>query len=291
MTYQHSDKAGNPGDVVKHAFLAELLARYAGAWKAARPSTWEVQPFVYLETHSGPAAHLLTPGGEWEEGLGALEPCDEPGRWEALVLQDGMVPSAQAEGYQPYPGSSLLALTALQEAGISPFLTLSELDPKVATELEASYRSPGLQAGDPASYDPYKIVVLPGDGYDTLRAALDETPRPSFVFIDPPAFDAIQVQQALTRAHEAKVRALAWLPLVGEPGETPPEGIGLETWCADMGFQSFRSTWPRPGREDRCTRGCLLVGAGFEAEDWAAAATAVTKLGTPQTWAFADTLD
>ncbi len=286
MSYKHSDKAGNPGDVVKHAFLAELLARAAKNWIDARPEGWETQAFVYLETHSGPAAHLLSPGGEWEDGLGALEATDSPGRWESLVLTDGLVPSAEAEGYQPYPGSSLLALSVLREQGIAPFLTLSELDAKVANELEATLRSPGVFGDDADAYDPYRVLVLASDGYANLSAALAEVPPPAFVFIDPPAFDAIQVQRALTACEDAQVPVLAWLPVVAEPGEVPPEVRGLEAWCKDSGMTSFRSAWPRGERTDRCTRGCLLVGAGFEGADWEGARRAVGDLKTPGDWSF-----
>jgi 23S rRNA A2030 N6-methylase RlmJ len=291
MSYLHSDKAGNPGDVVKHAFLAELLARIAVASDAAATKT----PFIYLETHSGPAAHLLTPGGEWEEGLGALDASEQPGVWERMVLangpNDGLLPAAEAEGYQPYPGSSLLALTLLRERGIDPYLTLSELNDEVATELEASFRAPDLVSGEDGldpdmSSDMYKIVVRVGDGYATLQASLAETPLPAFVLIDPPAFDAIRVQRALTACAEAKVPVLAWLPLIADRAELPPEAIGLEAWCAQTDHRSFRATWPRRGREDRCTRGCLLVGAGFSDQDWEAAREAVTSLNTPLSWSF-----
>lgn len=280
MTYQHCDKAGNPGDVVKHAFLAELVSRRALAWAA------DDADFIYLETHSGPAAHLLTPGGEWEEGLGALDASEAPGLWEGMVLRDGLVPAAEAEGYQPYPGSSLLTLTVLRARGLDPYLTLSELDPGIAAELEASYRTPELLGGDASSVDLYKIVVLAGDGYANLSAALRELPRPAFVFIDPPAFEAIQVQRAMENCDATGVPVLAWLPIIADPDELPPEVSGLVSWCAETGRQTFRCTWPRKDRQDRCTRGCLLAGSGFSDEDWIAAKQAVTSLKAPPTWTF-----
>lgn len=266
MTYHHSAKAGNPGDVVKHALVAEVLARLA------RPE----QLFVYAETHAGSALHLLAPGGEWEEGLGLLDPCPEPGAWERLVLGRSLLPAAEREGWRPYPGSALLAWSVLKERGARPHLILGELNPAVCADLEAGFQELGVDAAS----------IVAGDGYRTLRTLLEENPPPSLVLLDPPAFEAVAIQDALERCRGADVTAIAWLPLVAEPDEVPPEVLGLERWAAATDRPTLRATWPRPTRADRCTRGCLLVANGVPADAWKAGVNVARKLNVPRTWRF-----
>jgi 23S rRNA (adenine2030-N6)-methyltransferase len=268
MEYHHSTKAGNPGDVVKHSLLAELLARMA--FKPGRP-------VVYFEAHAGPATHLLEPGGEWLEGLGALTLGDSTATYARLMssvaagLVSGGVP------LRPYPGSSLLAWTVLRERGLPAHVILCELNPAVCLELENSWAGLDAQAAD----------VRAADGYRELTQALrDPIEPPSFVLLDPPAFEAVAVQHSLQQCVRARVPVLAWLPVVAFPDESPPEVDGLVAWCGDQGYPVLRATWPRPGRDDRCTRGCLCLGAGLESGLWAEAVAAVRTLGSPPGWAF-----
>lgn len=53
MKYSHSRKAGNAGDVWKHAVLITI----AGAMPVG-------DDVLYVESHSGAPVHSLTPGGE-----------------------------------------------------------------------------------------------------------------------------------------------------------------------------------------------------------------------------------
>jgi len=264
MDYHHSQKAANPGDVVKHALVAEVLSRLAV------PDA----PFVYAETHAGSALHLLAPGGEWEEGLGVVDPCPEPGTWERLVLGGRLLPGVEREGWRPYPGSALLAWSVLRERGARPHLVLSELNASVCADLQAGFQELGVDAA----------AILPGDGYRTLRTLLDENPPPGLVLLDPPAFEAVAVEDALERCRVAGVPAVAWLPVVAEPHVVPPEVAGLERWAADTGRPSLSASWPRPGRTDRCTRGCVLVGSDVPALAWKAGVNVVRRLNVPSTW-------
>lgn len=266
MDYHHDTKAGNPGDVVKHALLAEVLARMA------RPA----ERFVYAETHAGSALHLLAPGGEWEDGLGLIDPSPEPGAWERLALRTDLLPAAEREGWRPYPGSALIAWSVLKERDAHPHLLLCELNPSVCADLEAGFQELGV---DSAS-------VLAGDGYRTLRGLLDEIPRPNLVLLDPPAFEAVAVQDLLERCRAAQVPAIAWMPLVGEPDELPREVLGLERWASDTRRATLRATWPRPARPDRCTRGCVLVASDVPEAAWLAGVNAARKLNAPRTWRF-----
>ena len=268
--YHHSQKAGNPGDVIKHALVAEVLARLAV------PDA----PFVYAETHSGSALHLLAPGGEWEEGLGQVDPSPEPGAWERLVLGGRLLPAVEREGWRPYPGSALIAWSVLRERGARPHLVLCELNGEVCADLQAGFQELGVDAA----------AVLPGDGYRTLRGLLEETPRPSFVLLDPPAFEAVAVEDALERCRAAGVPAVAWLPLVAEADEVPPEVSGLERWAAGTDRPTLTARWPRPGRADRCTRGCVLVGGDVPALAWKVGVNTARRLNVPRAWTISATL-
>lgn len=268
MTYQHATKAGNPGDVIKHALWAELLS-------SVTPPT--ARPLRYMETHAGPAASVLLPGGEWEEGVGALEP--GPGEaetaYERLVVRDGWQREPQREDFRLYPGSALLALTTLRERALPVSLTLCEIQPEVAALLED-----GFQGMDT---DEVRIVV--DDGYRTLRELLErEDERPDLALIDPPAFDAIPVQDLLQRCQLRGVIALAWLPIVAAPDQVPPQVDGLLAWARQSDVRLLAWRWPRPDRRDACTRGAVLLAVGLDEARWDTACDALPALHLPPTW-------
>lgn len=69
MQYDHSRKAGNRGDVWKHAVLVAL----------ADLIPVSTDTFYYVDCHAGAPDYELRPGGEWERGVAnALRnaPCD-----------------------------------------------------------------------------------------------------------------------------------------------------------------------------------------------------------------------
>ena len=59
MTYDHSRKAGNLGDVWKHNVLVALVDAMPG----------NIESFRYVEGHAGAPIHNLTDGGEWVRGV------------------------------------------------------------------------------------------------------------------------------------------------------------------------------------------------------------------------------
>src|SRR6056297_1992731 len=61
MAYDHSRKAGNLGDIWKHAVLVSIAERIKAQ-----------NDFRYVESHSGAPIHNLTDGGEWRRGIGAI---------------------------------------------------------------------------------------------------------------------------------------------------------------------------------------------------------------------------
>ena len=61
MDYSHSRKAGNQGDVWKHAVVTAV----AEAIEVG-------EEVLYVEPHSGVPVHPLVAGGEWLQGAGRL---------------------------------------------------------------------------------------------------------------------------------------------------------------------------------------------------------------------------
>ena len=62
MVYEHSRKAGNCGDVWKHAVLVALT-------DAIKTNS---DPFRYVESHAGAPLHELKDNGEWRHGVGQI---------------------------------------------------------------------------------------------------------------------------------------------------------------------------------------------------------------------------
>jgi hypothetical protein len=62
MDYNHSRKAGNRGDVWKHAILMMI----------ADTIPIRNDEFHWLEAQAGAPIHRLQAGGEWQRGIGAI---------------------------------------------------------------------------------------------------------------------------------------------------------------------------------------------------------------------------
>ena len=58
LPYDHGGKAGNLGDVWKHAVLVSIAARVEAS-----------RPFTYVESHSGAPTYRLAENGEWRRGI------------------------------------------------------------------------------------------------------------------------------------------------------------------------------------------------------------------------------
>jgi len=260
--YRHSRKAGNPGDVVKHGLLVGLLGRVSSQGPG---------PLRYFECHAGAALHRLAPAGEWREGLGRLRAAGARGPYLDAVAELG--------GSDAYPGSSLLVQRLLGRRGTSVQASLCELDPAVLQELREQHRSLGL--GEPC--------LIGGDGVATAWAAL-ESPvslRPQLLLFDPPDAPLALAAETLRRAAAAGCQAFAWLPLLAGPGAVPPAEAELFEIAGALGLCGLRARWPRPGRQDLCTRGCVCLGWGWRSEDWSAAVAELLAAPLPADWELA----
>lgn len=117
MTYDHGKKAGNLGDVWKHAVLVSIASRIAAS-----------APFRYVESHSGGPYHPLDKAGEWRRGIKVvLEKGDDR---DHPSLQ--MARTSISEGR--YEASWLFFARAVESRAPSISAVLCDTSPAVASE-------------------------------------------------------------------------------------------------------------------------------------------------------------
>ncbi len=65
MAYDHANKVGNQGDLIKHAVLYTVVKNMLDTWP-------EGECFRYADTHTGHPCYVLPSGGAWMQGIGAF---------------------------------------------------------------------------------------------------------------------------------------------------------------------------------------------------------------------------
>src|SRR5262245_51753112 len=150
---------GKLADVWKHAALAEVLEREP--------------PGRYAETHAGSGAYAVVHDREREFGI--LRFLEVAPRFGALARSPfRAVAASYIESDRGlYPGSALLAMTMLGDAGS---YLLCDLDRESITDLRRWSRELGLRSCE----------VAETDGMTAVAAWLDDKDRgPGLVHIDP----------------------------------------------------------------------------------------------------------
>ncbi|MBN2686591.1 MAG: 23S rRNA (adenine(2030)-N(6))-methyltransferase RlmJ [Deltaproteobacteria bacterium] len=160
MPYDHGEKAGNKGDVWKHVILLSVMAKILPRRPAGE--------FRYFETHCGKMSYLLSPGGEWREGIGkGSNPRNDAADHPYFQLQD-----CPAEIGSMYRGSWSLVAAYLRRKGYPFRFTLCDTSDDVGQSVLA-------YAPRPAE----AIEFLCTDGFTALKRSLH---RQGLIFIDPP---------------------------------------------------------------------------------------------------------
>lgn len=209
MQYRHSFHAGNFADVHKHITLLALISALQKKAKG----------FLFLDTHAGEGVYDLAGAdarrsAESEAGItrllaaarqlsGPLSPAIQAYLQALAALRERL-----GGGVNVYPGSPLLAASALREADQCVCVeTLSQQ----ARALQRVFEQPDLQLRAATR-------VVAGDGYQQLKALLPPVQRRGLVLIDPPYENPDEEKQiagafteALTR-FETGVYAL-WYPI------------------------------------------------------------------------------
>lgn len=186
MNYRHIYHAGNIGDVLKHAVLANIL-RYLQKKEGA---------YRVLDTHAGIGLYDLTSEkaqktGEWQQGVGkVLEHIEEAPEEVKQILSPWLETVENLNpggGVQFYPGSPEISCMLARK---QDRLTLTELHPEDFEELKNNY------GGDK------KVKVIALDAWLALGSFLPPKERRGLVLIDP----AYEVEDEFKRLAEGVVR-------------------------------------------------------------------------------------
>jgi len=184
ITYRHHFKAGNVGDVWKHAALVALL-------QSLPPG-----PRRVLDTHAGAGRYRLDSTGEWTAGIGRLDATPFEGQPLAVQHYRELAGHRQPNRGGWYPGSPRFIRTFLREGDE---LVLVELLAEPRETLASHF------ANDPL------VTVRDGDGFAALAAD-----RFDLAFIDPPYVERDEwdrVGQAVVAATQRGTRSVVWYPI------------------------------------------------------------------------------
>jgi 23S rRNA (adenine2030-N6)-methyltransferase len=196
VKYRHQYHAGNFADVHKHVLLLQVLAALARKEKG----------FLYVDTHAGRGEYSLHAGdaahpAEWQAGAARL--LDGAPRHAALRHYRELLRTRQHGASLQYPGSPLIALSALRPADRAVFFETQRDEAGHLRKLVAPHE---------------RTRVEVADGFAGLRALLPPPERRGCVLIDPP----FEEREDLTRLRAATQDALQrfesavlilWLPL------------------------------------------------------------------------------
>ncbi len=208
--YEHNKKAGNQGDVVKHAALV-----------AAVDSLLELKPrrFVYGDCFAGSAHHPLLPGSGWTKGIGKLPPVIPESVNEHVALWRSMWPCGESLVGATYPGSSAMVCQLAAARQIKFYAHLWDISPTALASLRAAFA-----AQDAA------VHGCPVTAQDVHSCT------PAFVLVDPPgprtrknqhypsALDVVEMAAAAEHA-------MIWMPIIasGTGSPVPEIPATLET--------------------------------------------------------------
>lgn len=236
MAYDHARKAGNRGDVWKHAVLVALTDAI----------TADSGSFRYVESHAGGPLHDLKPVGEWRHGAGTVvdsAACDS--RYAAIAREWLCT--------QQYPAGWVFAANRLARRFEHVDVKLFDTCGKVAER----YRRPS------AVLVPSNVCVKfeQQDGYAVAERL--EAADADFLFLDPPyspaAKDWKRVGEVCRTLSERKVTFAAWYPFCWP---TQPRKLSDYTGC-----RRWEVAWAACGpKHSQNIKGCgVLVSADLAA--------------------------
>jgi len=172
MAYDHNEKAGNQGDVIKHIALLAAVDTILTEEKR--------KAFRYCDTFAGYAVSQLIHGNGWKDGIGLFFNTTSPDC--ETVIHDKLNGNAHVEQFRDlylagrpgiigrmYPGSSLIVHDLCLQQNVKPEFSLWDISPSAIASLMTTYK------GTEHSINP-------------RPATCNEQPieDADFVFIDPP---------------------------------------------------------------------------------------------------------
>jgi len=224
--YDHNEKAGNPGDVIKHTALiaaADVIMQNNN------------QSFQYADTFAGYAYNPIRSKGEWQNGIGNIsqaniKPSNSAVRfWQSLWQCDEGLPGSV------YPGSSTFIRKLCIKNHLSFNATLWDISPTVISQLMQVY------GPDEVEIHPRSATLC--DFYSV---------KPDLLLVDPPDLEMID---ALLPFFSVAAQVIMWLPILINNGEETHLSKRSFEVCIQTGLPIISVYWPATGK--MC--GCRLV--------------------------------
>ncbi len=251
IMYDHTDKAGNRGDVWKHFLLLTVLDYLLDG------KDLEERPFRYTETHAGRDRYVLSRSGEWETGIGALVPRKGPLSGHPYFRYCGPDVSAGSTYY----GSWLRVITHLLARKRPASLTLCDSAAPVANAVR-EYTRKGPRG--------IAINFYREDGFVRIPRMEDC----DLLLMDPPyhphvSRDLERLAKAVTAARQQASALLIWYPLQADmDAELPVNHTGLP---------GYRIVW---GGQNQGLQGCGMLAGGTAVPALENAAASLETLAT-----------
>ena len=246
MSYNHINKIGNQGDLIKHFVLTTLI----------KHSSFQSRPVNILETHAGFADYQLEKNDSWKQGIGRFVQryASATARTDEINYFYQLLNLADIKTHQYYPGSSRIIETCLIDHQITPFnLYLCDHLPQVYQHLQQAYTN-----------QPH-IHIYCDDGYAKAKLinSLD------LVFIDPPNIeqqydDYIDLIEYL---YQNNIAFVSWNPLHGNKQTQRPSQINqaITTMANSSVIPLISVLWQQTFTEKMC--GCQMLVAPQIAEN------------------------
>ena len=253
MAYDHSDKIGNQGDLVKHYALYLCL-------KTLLEKHPDDTPFVYAESHAGRAEYVLPEGGGWKNGINAfstrpqitserkIRACHGKPALPDLGEFDEIFIGRELKTGMKYLGSTGIAFRLLR-GGNSPlrqhgqrFIMKIWEQSLPAVEDLTRYYHPCMPAHASSNPPPIQLVEInPGDGFAGVRAA----GTLSFVLIDPPSVnDAGKVLKLIARLQGNNTPYLCWMPRTSYERKDSRKSADFRSRVESSGGVCHGIQWP-----------------------------------------------
>ncbi len=240
MAYDHRERVGNEGDVVKHAVLCRVVAEILKESE---------EPFLYCETHAGRASYVLPNKGRWLEGIKKLSDVFVESSQITDELHQNLAfyqrlsfPSPLAPG-STYYGSSGMVFKMLYDAGRRFSFRLWDKDSCVCHSLLSFFE------------DWPDVEICRGDGYSGIKSVEKAT----LVLIDPVDVigESSLIIEILSTLKAKNIPFICWTAM-WETHEAPFLSFRKETERA--GFVTTTVKW----NEIPCARtwGCQITTHG-----------------------------
>ena len=240
--YDHNEKAGNQGDVVKHTALL------AAADAMIKASSGDFDYFDYADTFAGYAFNPLQSTGEWRYGIRNLwrQPghrCDNANVtfWRDLWdCKPGLLGSV-------YPGSSLFIFKLCMSKTRTFRARLWDTSPAVIAQLMETY--------DKQQVTIHPRPAIPDDFKDH---------EPNLLLIDPPGLRTKSKKQYPDLAEllcffDMVDNTILWFPMTaqgkGSPVDETDSSLKAESECLSHGLSVTSVRWSNGIR----TCGCRLA--------------------------------